>query len=162
RLWAVRVLTSGLAFLLCAFLVGRISEGLAPGRGAAALVTFALGTIMAPVAPTGLAHDSAALLGFGAFALAWRRRPLLAGLAGGDPRARGRLRPLDGRAASGRVRRRPRPRDRGSPRLRHARVRLAVAPLVPLRRARAAEARLLRDRPAPCARDVGGLRRDER
>jgi hypothetical protein len=83
RLWAVRVLTSGLAFVLCAFLVGRISEGLAPGRGGAALVTFALGTIVAPLAPTGLAHDSAALLGFGAFALAWRRRPLLAGLAGG-------------------------------------------------------------------------------
>jgi hypothetical protein len=83
RLWAVRILTSGLAFLLCTFLVGRISEGLAPGRGSAALVTFALGTIVAPVAPTGLAHDAAALLGFGTFALAWRRRPLLAGLAGG-------------------------------------------------------------------------------
>jgi hypothetical protein len=83
RLWAVRVLTSGLAFLLCAFLVGRISEGLAPGRGGAALVAFALGTMVAPVAPTGLAHDAAALLGFSTFALAWRRRPLLAGLAGG-------------------------------------------------------------------------------
>ena len=83
RLWGVRVLTSGLAFLFCAFLVGRISEGLAPGRGGAAMVAFALGTIVAPIAPTGLAHDFAALLGFAAFALAWRRRPLLAGLAGG-------------------------------------------------------------------------------
>ena len=34
HLWGVRVLTSGLAFLLCVFLVGRISEGLAAGSGA--------------------------------------------------------------------------------------------------------------------------------
>src|SRR5439155_1507251 len=76
RLWAVRVLTSGLAFVLGAFLLGRTAEGLAPGRGDAALVAFALGTIVAPLAATGFAHVSAATLGFAAFLLAWRRRPL--------------------------------------------------------------------------------------
>ena len=83
RLWGVRLLTSGLAFLLGAFLVGRIGEGLAPGRGAAALVAFALGTIFAPLAATSFSHVPAATLAFGAFVLAWRRRPLLAGLAAG-------------------------------------------------------------------------------
>ena len=83
RLWAVRVLTSGLAFVLGALLLGRTAEGLAPGRGDAALVAFALGTIVAPLAATGFAHVSAATLGFAAFLLAWRRRPLLAGLVAG-------------------------------------------------------------------------------
>jgi hypothetical protein len=83
RLWAVHVLTSGLAFLIGAFLVGRVAEGLAPGRGAAALVAFALGTIVAPLAATGAAHDLSATLGFGAFVLAWRQKPLLAGLVAG-------------------------------------------------------------------------------
>jgi hypothetical protein len=83
RLWAVRILTNGLALLLVAFLVGRIAEGLAPGRGAPALVAFALGTIILPLAPTGFAHVSAAMLGFAAFVLAWRQRPLAAGLVAG-------------------------------------------------------------------------------
>ena len=83
RLWGVRLLTVGVAFLLCAFLVGRVVEGLAPGRGSAALAVFGLGTIALPLAATGLAHDFAAALGFGAFVLAWRNRPLLAGLAAG-------------------------------------------------------------------------------
>ena len=39
-LWGVRVLSVGIAFLLCAFLVGRVIEGLAPGFGGAALVTL--------------------------------------------------------------------------------------------------------------------------
>ena len=38
RLWLVRVFASGLPFLLCVFLVGRISEGVAPGFGAPAMV----------------------------------------------------------------------------------------------------------------------------
>jgi len=83
RLWAVHVLTSGLAFLLVAFLVGRTAEGLASGRGAAALAAFALGTMVAPLAATGFAHVTAAALGFAAFVFAWRRRPLPAGLAAG-------------------------------------------------------------------------------
>ena len=83
RLWGVRVLTSGLAFVLAAFLVGRVAEGLAPGRGDAALVAFALGTIVAPLAAVGFSHVTAAALGFAAFLLAWRRRALTAGLVAG-------------------------------------------------------------------------------
>lgn len=83
RLWGVRVLTVGLAFLICAFMVGRVSEGLAPGFGAVALVTFALGTLVAPLAGVSFEAVPAAALGFGAFLLAWNRRPGLAGLLGG-------------------------------------------------------------------------------
>ena len=83
RVWAVRVLTSGLAFVLLAFAVGRVSEGIAPGFGGAALVTFALGTLMAPLAATGFGHVAAGAFGFAAFLLAWRRRDVLAGLAAG-------------------------------------------------------------------------------
>ena len=83
RLWAVRVLASGLALIVGAFLVGRISEGIAPGYGGAALVTYALGTLVAPLAAANFEHVTAGTVALGAFALAWRRRPLLAGLAAG-------------------------------------------------------------------------------
>jgi hypothetical protein len=83
RLWGVRVLSVGLCFVLCAFMVGRVSEGLAPGYGGAALVTFALGTLVEPFAATEFDHVPAAMLAFAAFVLAWRGRPLLAGVAGG-------------------------------------------------------------------------------
>ena len=83
RLWAVRILSVGLCLLLCAFLVGRVSEGLAPGYGAIALVTFALGTLVGPLAGASFEHVPAAAAAFGAFLLAWRRRPLPAGLVAG-------------------------------------------------------------------------------
>ena len=47
RLWALRLLVVGSAFVACAFLIGRLSEGLVPGFGAVSLVTFAVGTLMA-------------------------------------------------------------------------------------------------------------------
>jgi hypothetical protein len=81
--WAVRILTSGLAFVLLAFLVGRVSEGIAPGWGGPALVTFALGTLVSPLAPSCFSHVMAGAFGFGAFVLAWRRSDLLAGLLAG-------------------------------------------------------------------------------
>ena len=83
RLWAVRLLSSGIAFLVCVFLVGRISEGIAPGFGAPTLVAFALGTLVAPFAVANFEHVTAGTLGLAALALAWRRRPLAAGLAAG-------------------------------------------------------------------------------
>ncbi len=82
-LWPTRVLTAGLAFLGCAFLVGRLSEGIAPGFGGLTLVTFAIGTLVAPLAAANFDHVPAAALGFLAFTLAWKRRPHLAGLAAG-------------------------------------------------------------------------------
>jgi hypothetical protein len=83
RLWVIRALSVGLALLGCAFLVGRVAEGLAPGFGGIALVAFALGTIAGAVAQISFEHLPAALALFGAFLLAWSRRPFLAGLAGG-------------------------------------------------------------------------------
>jgi hypothetical protein len=83
QVWATRVLSSGIAFILCVFLIGRMSEGLAPGFGGMALIAFALGTLAAPFAAANFGHVTAGTLGFAAFALAWRRRPLLAGLAAG-------------------------------------------------------------------------------
>jgi hypothetical protein len=83
NLWAVRILSSGLAFLLCALLVGRLAEGLAPGTGGAALVTFALGSSISGLAASNFGHVTAALLAFAAFLLAWGRRPVGAGLAAG-------------------------------------------------------------------------------
>jgi len=83
RLWAVHVFVSGIPFLLCVFLVGRISEGLSPRSGAFAMVALGLGTMLAPLAVAGFSHVLVACLGFVAFVLAWRRRPLAAGLAAG-------------------------------------------------------------------------------
>jgi hypothetical protein len=83
RLWLVRVFASGLPFLAVAFLVGRVAESLEPGTGGVALVTIALGTLATPFAASGFDHLPAAAFGFAAFVLAWRRRPLAAGLAAG-------------------------------------------------------------------------------
>src|SRR5262249_57668312 len=83
RLWFVHLVASGIPFLLCAFLIGRISEGLAPGFGGASLVVFGLGTEMGALGISGFDHVLTAALGFGAFVLASRRRPLAAGLAAG-------------------------------------------------------------------------------
>jgi len=82
-LWVVRVLASGVAFLACAFMVGRVAEGLAPGFGGPSLVAFALGTLVAPFAAANFDHVPAGALGLAAFLLAWSRRPLPAGLAAG-------------------------------------------------------------------------------
>jgi len=83
RLWVVRIFSSGLAFILCALLVGRVSEGLAPGYGGLSLVAFALGTLVAPLAAANFDHVPAGALGLSAFLLAWDRRPGLAGLLAG-------------------------------------------------------------------------------
>jgi hypothetical protein len=83
RLWLARLATSGICFVLCAFLVGRIAEGLAVGWGGAALVALSLGTLASSFAPTNFDHVPAMGLGFAAFVLAWSRRPLAAGLVAG-------------------------------------------------------------------------------
>jgi hypothetical protein len=83
QLWVIRLLTSGVMFLALAFVIGRISEGLAPGFGSIALVTFALGTLIAPFAGMNFDQVPAAALGFGAFLLAWRRKPFWAGVLAG-------------------------------------------------------------------------------
>jgi hypothetical protein len=83
RLWAVRLSVSGLAFVLLAFAVGRVSEGISPGFGGPALVTFALGTLVSPLAASSFDHVLAGAFAFGAFALAWSRRFTTAGVLAG-------------------------------------------------------------------------------
>jgi len=79
RLWLVRVLSSGIAFVACAFLVGRLTEGLAPGYGGVSLVAFSLGTLVAPFGAANFEHVTAGMLGLAAFAFAWPgARPLRA------------------------------------------------------------------------------------
>lgn len=82
-LWATRISTGGLALLLCAFLLGRVAEGLVPGAGGVAIVGYALGTETAALAVANFGHVQAGALAFSAFVLAWGGRPLPAGLAAG-------------------------------------------------------------------------------
>ena len=111
KLWVIRLLTSGIVFLALAFVVGRVSEGLAPGFGSISLVTFALGTLIAPFAAMNFDQVPAAALGFGAFLLAWRRRAARGRAARG---LRGLLR-VRGRSDHGRGRGLPLPHDEVGP-----------------------------------------------
>ena len=83
RIWLIRLFTGGVAFVLLVLAVGRVSEGLSPGRGGLVLVTFALATLAGAMAATTFGHVTAAALGFGAFLLGWRGRYGLAGLLAG-------------------------------------------------------------------------------
>jgi hypothetical protein len=79
-LWLVRVLTSGVMFLLAAFVLGRLAERIAAGTGALTAAAFGVATIAAPLAPTFFEHDAAGALAISGFALLWhgRRRSALA------------------------------------------------------------------------------------
>lgn len=87
RVWALRLATSGLGFLLLVLLAGRVAERLRPGTGAAVAAITGLGTLAHPLAASGFGHVPAAAAGLLAFVLAWqatavagRTRPwLLAG-----------------------------------------------------------------------------------
>lgn len=83
QVWWLRLATSGLAFVVCVFLAGRVAEGLVPRTGAATAATLGLGTMMAPLGATLFGHVPAAALGFAAFLAAWRGRYLLSGLCAG-------------------------------------------------------------------------------
>jgi len=83
RVWAIRLLTGGVAFVILIAMFGRVTEGLAPGRGGLTLVTLALGTLVGAMAATTFGHVTTATLGFGAFLTAWRRRWLVAGFLAG-------------------------------------------------------------------------------
>ena len=82
-LWFTRVATGGIALLLCAFLLGRVAEGLVRGAGGITLVAYALGTETAGLAVANFGHVQAGALAFSAFVLAWSRRPLHAGVLAG-------------------------------------------------------------------------------
>jgi hypothetical protein len=78
-LWLLRVLTSGVLFLVGVFVVGRLAERLVAGTGAVTAATFGAATLAAPLAPTLFEHDAAGAFAIAAFAFAWlgRRAPAL-------------------------------------------------------------------------------------
>ena len=82
-LWLIRVLTSGLLFLVSVLIVGRLGERLVAGAGAATAAIFGVATLAGPLAPTFFEHDAAGAFAIAAFALAWvGRRPYAIALAG--------------------------------------------------------------------------------
>ena len=82
-LWLIRVLTSGVLFLVAVFIVGRLGERLVAGTGAATAAIFGVATLAGPLAPTLFEHDAAGAFAIAAFALAWLgRRPYTVALAG--------------------------------------------------------------------------------
>jgi hypothetical protein len=82
-LWLIRVLTSGVLFLVSVFIVGRLGERLVAGTGAATAAIFGVATLAGPLAPTFFEHDAAGAFAIAGFALAWvARRSWLIALAG--------------------------------------------------------------------------------
>jgi len=82
-LWGMRVLTSGLLFLVSVFVVGRLAELLVEGAGALTAATFGAATLAEPIAPTFFEHDAAATFAIAAFACAWLGRSRWAVVAAG-------------------------------------------------------------------------------
>ena len=80
---ASRLLTGGLAYVLCVLLVGLAADALRPGTAVPVGATFALGTMALPLAATVLAHTAAGATALLAFLLARGRRALLAGVCAG-------------------------------------------------------------------------------
>jgi hypothetical protein len=70
-LWLIRVLTSGLLFLVSVFIVGRLGERIVAGTGAATAAIFGVATLAAPLAPTFFEHDAAGAFAIAGFAFAW-------------------------------------------------------------------------------------------
>jgi hypothetical protein len=68
-LWVLRLLTGGVFFCVCAFLLGRVAEGLRPGFGARAVLAFGVATLAAPLGPTVFGHVAAGAFGLAAFLL---------------------------------------------------------------------------------------------
>ena len=79
-LWLLRVLTSGLLFLVSVLIVGRLAERFVIGTGAVTAAVFGTATLAAPLAPTFFEHDAAGAFAIAAFALVVRgnRRRVLA------------------------------------------------------------------------------------
>jgi hypothetical protein len=76
HVWAIRVLTGGVAFLALTLLVGRVAEGFVERAGAPVAVTFGLGTMAGSLGPTVFGHLQDALALFAAFIIGSRaRRP---------------------------------------------------------------------------------------
>lgn len=86
-LWLIRVLTSGLLFLVAVGVVHVLGDRFVAGGGAVTAVLFGVATLAAPLAPTFFEHDAGGALTIAAFALLVlgrsRRVLALAGLLAG-------------------------------------------------------------------------------
>ena len=87
RLWALRVVLLGPFLLVLVWLVGRMSEAVAVGTGAATALATGLGTMLGPLSSVLFAHVPAACLAFASFVVIATgrsgRRSLVAGLLAG-------------------------------------------------------------------------------
>jgi hypothetical protein len=72
--WALVLLGALLPALALAALVGRAANRVAPGTGIATALAMAAGTMMLPFSTLLFSHVLSALLGFGAFWVAWNER----------------------------------------------------------------------------------------
>jgi hypothetical protein len=75
-LWGIRLWGGGIAFVLLAWLLGRVAEGLVAGSGAVTAAVFGIGTMAGSLGPTVFGHISDALALLAAYVLGTRaRRP---------------------------------------------------------------------------------------
>ncbi|MEA2195401.1 MAG: hypothetical protein QOG42_1835 [Solirubrobacteraceae bacterium] len=72
--WVLGLLGVLLPAVALLVLVGRGAERIAPGTGTATAITLGAGTLVLPFSTLYFSHVLSALLGFAAFALAWRER----------------------------------------------------------------------------------------
>ena len=72
--WALGLLGVLAPAILLLVLVGRAAERVAPGTGTATALTLGASTLILPFSTLYFSHVLSALLGFAAFALAWRER----------------------------------------------------------------------------------------
>jgi hypothetical protein len=83
-IWALGLWGALLPALALAFLVRRFADDLDPGTGDPTAALLLMGTLVLPFATLYFAHVLAALLGFAAFFLLWRRQwPFAAGVLAG-------------------------------------------------------------------------------
>ncbi len=71
-LWGMRLWGGGIAFIVLAFLLGRVAEGLVEGTGAVTAAVFGVGTMAGSLGPTVFGHLPDALALFTAYILATR------------------------------------------------------------------------------------------
>jgi hypothetical protein len=75
-LWGMRLWAGGVAFLVLAWLLGRVAEGLVSGTGAVTTAVFGVGTMAGSLGPTTFGHLPDALALFAAYVVGTRaRRP---------------------------------------------------------------------------------------
>jgi hypothetical protein len=72
--WALGLVGVLLPALVLLALVARVTDRVAPGTGTAAALTLGAGTLILPFSTLYFSHVLSAVLGFAAFALAWRDR----------------------------------------------------------------------------------------